>query len=287
MTRLLALSLLALVPAVTGADDAAPTYLLRYKFSPGEIVKSEIVHQAEVQTTVQGTGQTTETRSTSIRQWKVLAVEPSGRIQIEHSVESIDLWQKMQGRAEVTYNSRTDATPPAGYEDAAKAVGIPLTVLTIDSTGKILHREDKHAQPSGQEPPMVVPLPAEPVAVGHVWSAPQDIDVLLAGGATRKIQTRQRFELIEVALGLAKISVQTQVLTPVSDPSIEAQLIQRLSEGEIKFDIDAGRVAGQELDLDRKVSGFSGPASSMHYQTRFTEKLLPSEPQTARRPRGQ
>ncbi len=61
----------------------------------------------------------------------------------------------------------------------------------------------------------------------------------------------------------------------MNDPAIEAQLIQRLTKGWLKFDIERGRVVSQQLDMDRRVIGFSGAASSMHYLTRFTEELLP------------
>ena len=80
---------------------------------------------------------------------------------------------------------------------------------------------------------------------------------------------------------MATIKVDSQILTPINDPAIEAQLIQRLSDGYVKFDIERGRVVSQQLDLDKHVIGFSGASSSMHYVNRFTEKLLPAE-QTAK-----
>jgi len=52
----------------------------------------------------------------------------------------------------------------------------------------------------------------------------------------------------------------------------------------VRFDMSAGRVLGQQLDLDRRVIGFSGPSSSMHYLTRFTEQLLTAEVPVAKNP---
>ena len=46
----------------------------------------------------------------------------------------------------------------------------------------------------------------------------------------------------------------------------------------MRFDIDAGRVLGQEMDVDKGVVGFRGEASSIHYLTRFTEEFLSAEP---------
>jgi hypothetical protein len=215
--------------------------------------------------------------------WRVDEVKADGTVKFLHTVESIDMWQRTQGRKEVRYNSLTDAEVPPGYEDVAAAVGKPLTIVTMNSRGKILKREEKRAQPIGTSTQMTIPMPEGPIAIGETWNCPVDIDVSLSEGGTKKIHTRQKFTLEKVVDGLATIAVDSQVLTPIHDPSIEAQLIQRMSAGTVKFDLAAGRVVSQQLDLDRHVIGFSGAASSMHYVTRFTEELLPATQQTAKR----
>ena len=260
--------------SVSLADSA--TYDLQYKFKPGETVRWEVVHRAAVDTTIQGTNQTAETRSISIKAWKVTDISDDGHITFVHSVESIDMWQKSQGRQEVRYNSRTDETVPAGYEDVAKAVGVPLTVISIDQRGKVISREEKHPQTNTSATPITMPLPPEPVPIGYSWSVPVDVEVILHGGGSKKIATRQQFTLEKVADGVATIEVDMNALAPLHDPAIEAQLVQRLTNGKLKFDIDRGRVVSQQMDTDRRVIGFSGAASSMHYLTRFTEELLPA-----------
>ena len=51
------------------------------------------------------------------------------------------------------------------------------------------------------------------------------------------------------------------MLTPVSDPKIQSQLMQRLQHGTIKFDLDAGRIYSSKMELDERVIGFRGAAS--------------------------
>ncbi len=267
---------------------AAPTagvakYDLVYKFKNGETLRSEIVHRATVRTTIQGTGQTAETQSKSIKCWTIDNVAADGTVTFTHSVESIDMWQKSQGRAEIRYNSETDKEVPPGYEEAAAAVGVPLTIVTMDNRGVILKRFEKRVQPAGASTQITMPLPPEPVAIGQSWSSPVDIDVTLKEGGSKKVKTRQKFTLESVEDDVATIAVDSQILTPIHDPAIEAQLIQRLSSGSIRFDMSAGRVLSQQLDLDRHVIGFSGASSSMHYVTRFVERLLSPSEQTARR----
>lgn len=278
-----------LASPLTAADDAPPVaagrkYDLKYQYKPGEIVKTEVVHQATVATTIQGTTQTAETRTTSIKVWKIVDVTAAGGISFEHSVEAIDMWQQMKGRQEVKYNSRTDATPPPGYEDVAKVVGVILTTATIDPRGKVVKRVDNRPSADSNSTPLAIVLPDGPVAIGHVWTNPSEVEVKQKSGGTSKIQMRHHYTLEKVVDNEATIKVDTQVLTPVRDPSIEAQLIQRMSNGTIRFDLVKGRIVGQQLDLDRRVIGFSGPSSSMHYLSRFTEDLQPAA-ETARRTR--
>ena len=53
--------------------------------------------------------------------------------------------------------------------------------------------------------------------------------------------------------------------------------MQQLTNGELKFDIDAGRVISRQIDWDETVVGFSGDDSLMKYLARFTEKLVPAD----------
>lgn len=273
----------AVVTDAGGPTDGVAKYDLRYKFSPGETLRTEVVHQAKVQTTVQGTTQTAESNSRSIKVWKVEDVAEDGTVTFEHRVEHIDMWQRTSGRQEVRYNSDEDETVPPGYEAVADAVNVPLSTVVMDARGAIKSRKEHRDQPMGVSTQMTMPLPPEPIAIEQSWSSPLDIDVTQKDGTIKKIHTRQKFTLEKVEDDLATIKVDSQILTPVNDPAIEAQLIQRLSQGHVTFDIAAGRVISQRLDLDRRVIGFSGAASSMHYVTRFTEKLLPEE-KTARKP---
>ena len=273
-------------PVVTAAKPAATPaadkYTLRYKFREGEEIRSKVSNLATIETTIAGNTQTTEMVSISTKLWRITGVDAASQITFEHTVEAVDMRNQMSGRQEVRYNSATDKTAPPGYADIAQTIGKPLTVVTIDPLGAVLKREQRQrTNLDNTGSVLVVPLPKEPIALGHVWTLPVEVLLPLKDGSHKSIQTRQRYELKKVEGSVATIAVETQILTPVSNPEIRAQLIQRMWQGTMDFDIDSGRMIGQRTDLDERVLGFSGPESSMHYVARVTEELLPAVAKTA------
>jgi hypothetical protein len=290
LLRLAVLGLVLAPLACPALADEAPTggekHLLRYKFSPGEDVRWDVVHQNNVDSTVQGVRQTSEAYSRSAKIWKFSADSTPDKLKFTHFVEDVQMRQKVSGRAEVTYDSRRDKEPPAEYKPIQASIGVPLVEMTVDARGEVLERVDKRngTGPAEGAQTMVMPLPEEAVAVGHTWSVPYETPITLTSGGAKKIKLRRDYKLTEVDKGLAKIEVHTQVLSPVNDPAIEAQLIREAADGVVRFDIERGRVVGQQLDLDKRVIAFSGPASSMHYVGRFTEELSTAPVETARKP---
>jgi len=257
------------------SQQKSEKYLLRYIFKPGQTLKWDVVQRSRVRTSVSGTTQIAETVSRSVKVWTVKEITADGSVVFEHSVENVDMRQKLSGREEVRYNSRKDKKVPLGFENVAKAVGVPLTIVTMDDRGKILDRIQTAANMgTNEEGTMTIPLPEELIAVGQTWSFPHEISVPLESGGVKVVKTLQKFTLKGVSTGVATIDVETQILTPIHDPAIEAKMIQRAASGVVRFDVDAGCVLSQRVDLDKRVVGFRGGASSIHYLTRFTENLI-------------
>ena len=280
---------LAAVKAIAADDSAAttaedqPTYDLSYKLATGDVLHYDVEHRASIRSTIDDSTQAAQTQTNSLKLWKVVDVLPNGEIEVMFVVDRVRMVNELPDRAPTKYDSQQDKTPPPGYEDAARAVGVPLSVVRMTPHGKVLQRQVKHQQTSSdQDGPIVIRLPDEAVAVGATWDEPYDVTVKLKSGGTKSIQTRRHFKLAGVAHGIATIDVAYQVLSPV-DAHIESQLVQRLMNGTVRFDLDAGRIASQQMEIDKRILGFAGPTSSMHYVMRLEEKLV-DETEVASRP---
>jgi hypothetical protein len=101
-----------------------------------------------------------------------------------------------------------------------------------------------------------------------------EVVVEVPNGPRKAVRTRLRYRLERVENGLATIAVDTTVLTPVDDPRIAARLLERIWDGTIRFDIEAGRITDRRTAIDRRVVGFGGPQSSVRYKASLEERLL-------------
>lgn len=268
-------------------DESAPaptdgtTYELRYKLKAGDVLRYEASHRASIRSTIDQTTQAAQTRTDSVKLWKITDVLPNGEIEIVNVVDSVHMVNQLPDHDPTEYDSQRDKTPPPGFEDVARAVGVPLSVVRMTPTGKLVRRDIKlQQQKSEEDGPLAVRLPDQAVAIGATWDEPFDVTIALEKGGTKAVQTRRHHKLTAVENGIATIEVKYQILSP-TDAFAEAQLVQRLMEGEVKFDITMGRVLSQQMDIDKRILGFAGPTSSMHYIMRMEEKLGQTKPEVA------
>lgn len=260
----------------------------RYVYKAGETVYFEVEHRVEFDTTVNGHSQKASTFSKSLKAWKVLEVDAKDNVTIENSVLKVLMWQELTGRARSTFDSEDAGPAPAGFETIAASLNTPLSVVKFDCWGRVLNREIKfrgqgNQADSGAE--INLPLPADGIAVGGIWEIPFPLKVDVDKGLSRVLQARNRFALAKLEDEIAVIDFEMQVLTPVNDPQIQAALVQRGGRGQLRFDTAKGRPIETLREVDETVVGFRGPASSLRFVSKFTERLVPAPAKTASKPK--
>ena len=265
----------AVIAAGCGAAAGEEPVLLRYGFHAGDALESRVEHRALTETTMNGVTQSVETMTDSTRTWKVTGVDGEGTATLEQVVDDVTMTSRTSDRGEVRWTSAGESEPPPGYEGVRLSLGVPLVRLQVATDGRILERRELRPCPAAASGDLVVvPLPDEPVLVGHEWTIPQEIVVEVPGGPRKAVRTRLRYRLEAVRDGIATIAVDTTVLTPVDDPRLEARLLERIWDGEIRFDIAAGRITSRKTAIDRRVVGFGGPESSVRYKASLEERLV-------------
>ena len=245
--------LLAIIYALSSATSHAADakHLLRYKFEMGEVLRYRVEHRAHVNTRIDETSQEVESTTESVKAWKVTDVLPGGEIEFIHMVESARMTNRRPQHDVAEFDSRDEGEPPPFFAAAARSIGVPLTLIRMTPTGEIVRREEKHPQPKVTEDmPITMRLPDKAVAVGAKWSQSYDVSAQRKSGAQIKIKTRRLCKLESVKAGIAVISVDYQILTPV-DPYVKSQLVERLTAGTVRFDIERGRIVAEEQRQER------------------------------------
>jgi hypothetical protein len=130
-------------PAEKSVKADATKYELCYKLNRGDVLRYEVTHRASIRSTIDETTQAAQSRTDSVKAWKITDVLPEGDIEFTNVVEKVRMVNQLPDKDAIEYDSTRDKTPPQGFETAAKAVGVPLSVMRITPRGKVVRRDLK------------------------------------------------------------------------------------------------------------------------------------------------
>ena len=284
---LVCLALAAVSVASVEAPRPAPTVELRHRFAAGEILR-ERAENTSTLTVVKGqTRQTTYNRSETDQRYKVESVDAQGVATLQMTIEGVRMEYAFDGAEPTIFDSRKKNLP-AGVE---KAIGIPIAEVrvrpdgVVESVKPLLSVAELDQIPGklglggDAEKELFVPLPAGRVGVGATWHDTVIARVSPGGQLVQQVKVLRQYRLTSVDRGVATIGITTRVISPVTEPSLLAQLIQRTAVGTIRFDIETGRVIERTLNVDNTEIGCHGADSLLRVVSTFARRPL-TEPTT-------
>lgn len=280
----LVVTLSFVVSPIAGKEPAdGEKHLLRYSLNTGEQLRFEVTHVAKTKTRVQGSEDITQVLTTSQRRWDIVEASDS-EVTFEHLIDAVEMTQQHGEDEEIRWDSRGGDEPPSAFVVVAEQIGEKLATVTIATNGQEIKREDHGgSKASLGMGTLTLSLPEEPIAVGYSWIVPREVQVRTDEGEVKTIKINERYTLDKVKTGVATLSVRSEPITPINQESVRAQVVQQLSNGVIRFDIDNGRMLSKQLDWDETVVGFQGANSMMEYRAKLTEKLIDDVQRTASR----
>ncbi|WP_198953655.1 DUF6263 family protein [Rhodopirellula sp. MGV] len=284
MARILVLlTIVALQVSPTFAEDAPEKYTLRYSLQTGQRLNYEVTHVAKTKTRLQGQEEVSQVHTVSRRYWDVTKGDDND-MTFDHVVDSVEMTQQQGEQEEIRWSSTSGDEAPVQFSKVAEQIGKTLSTISVNARGQETAREDNGgSKASLGMGSLTLALPEEPIAIGESWSIPREIKARTDDGLVKPIKIRELYTLEKVKAGVATLSIRSELLTPIKEESVRAQVVQQLSNGTIKFDLDAGHMISKELTWDETVVGFQGANSLMEYRARMNEELLDDVPRTARR----
>lgn len=273
LTAIAGLTLVASAPAQSAA--------WRFQWQAGQMLTYRVEHVTSSTEEIAGKKTETKAKLNHIKRWRVLEVDGKGVATLQLSLTALRL-ETTTPTGEVLLFDSTDLakSDPQMREQLSKFVGEPLAVLRVDGKGKVVEvRDNKHGSAARyeSEPPFVLTLPEESPTEGQTWKRAYAVTLEPPHGSGEHYNAVQRYECQRIQWGSAILSLKTGLQPPPSTPLEQLPLLQAQPEGEVIFDLKAGRLQSARLSINKELKGHQGEGSRYRFQSSYKEELVESK----------
>jgi hypothetical protein len=266
--------LVVLIAGTAGSAARAQTPC-QFRWEKGLVLAYQVKHDTTVTETVDNRTQQFKSQLELRKRYRVTDVDGQRIATVEYSVTAMRNEQRHPNGDVLLFDSADPTRNTPGLrEQLGKYVGVTLAVLRIDATGNVVAVMKGQASRHMAEPPFTLLLPGAPLREGQAWTRPYDVVLEPPLGTGEKHAAQQEFRCTKVAPGEAVISVKTAFVKLPEAVQEQMPLVQKEVQGEVLFDVAAGRVAEVSLTIDRTLDSHQGAGSSYRFQSSYTERYV-------------
>jgi hypothetical protein len=277
MLRTALIGLFALTTAAP--PPAAQPATARLRWEKGQVLVYK-VEQTTVATDAVGDKKVeTKTQLNLVKRWQVMSVDAAGVATLQLSLNSLRLETTVPGGDPLLFDSANlDKSTPEMKDQMSKYTNAPLALLRVDGYGQVVEvKESKFGPPSRfeNELPFLAILPAQgPTKAGQTWERAYKVTLEPPQGAGEKYDAVQKYTSKTVADGLAAVAFAVTLKSPPAAPADQVPLLQMQPEGEVVYDVKAGRMKSAAWSIDKEVKGHQGDDSTYHLKCNYSEQYL-------------
>jgi hypothetical protein len=271
--RMLLAVVLGLVwTSATSAQEAS----WQFRWQKGQVLTYQAEHKTNVEEVAEGSKVVSASKLSVVKRWQVVDVDAKGNATLQLSLAAMRNEQtRPSGEVLLFDSANPEKGTPELKEQMSKFIGQTLAVLRIDNQGRVLEvKQGSAASRYDAEPPFVVVFPAVAVKEGQTWLRPYNVTLDPPYGVGEKLEATQRCQCTAIAAGKATLAVANQFKSMPESVKDHVPLVQKMTAGQIIFDLQAGRMTAAQLNIDRTLMNHHGEGSSYHFQSSFTEQLI-------------
>jgi hypothetical protein len=246
----------------------------QFRWKSGESLDYRASHVTDVKETVAGNKVATRSKLDLVKRWHVTAVDEQGVATLELSIVSMRNEQVRPDGETLLFDSNDLDKSTPELRDMKKFLGTTLAVVRIDGHGRIREVKQGSAAKYQAEPPFVVVLPSAAPRPGQAWVRPFDITLEPPLGTGEKYPAQHRVTCAKIEAGKAALSLVTEIKSLPESAAERLPLVQKEVQGEVVFDIQAGRMSSARLNIDKTLENHQGPGSSYHFVSTYVEELI-------------
>lgn len=259
-------AILIAVPSQVSAQGA------RWHWKSGQVHLYRVQQTSTITEKVEDNQIQTKTTLNLTKRWQVLAVDDQGIATLQMSLDALSMETVSSDGETLRFDSaQPDRSTPQLREQMARYVGKPLAVLRLGPLGQVIEVKESHfgdASRYENELPFVALLPANPIEPGQTYTR----DYQLTSG--EKMAARQRYTCARLSDRELVLSMVTELPTPPEAPADFIPWLQYLPEGEVTFDLQAGRLKRASLTIKKELKNHQGEASSYSLQGSYLEEVV-------------
>jgi hypothetical protein len=264
-----------LVGLAAVAAAHAQTGPLRFRWRQGQVLSYRTDHRTAVAEVVGGSKVATSSRTTLLKRWQVLAVDAQGVATLQMSLAAMRTEQTRPDGEVLLYDSADpDKSTPALREQMGKFLNQPLAVLRVDSAGRVIEVVKGPGGDFESDLPFVVTLPAGAVSAGQSWERPFKVVLAPPQGTGEEYQAVQKVVCTKADAASAVLAVTTAFKALPQSGLDQVPLLQKQADGEVVFDVQAGRLQSARLVIDKELHDHQGTGSNYRLQSTFTEQYV-------------
>ena len=252
------------------ADDAVT---LKYRYSPGQVLKYDGKQSLAVESTVAGTTQKFTSETISLREWRVLGVDAKGNARLAMTIVRAKVDATAADGKKIAFDTESDPE----NNPLAAVIGKPLVEVTLSPNGQVLDLGESKSAAAGQFVAhirtLLYAMPTVAVAAGTGWQTDLQLPLPPPVGKGEQVRLRQTFRLEKVADSVATINLASELAEEIKGKARVAAIAQFLPSGTIELDLSRGVLRRVDLAIDQKVTDFAGPDSEMHVTGSYREEL--------------
>lgn len=267
----------ALVSIVVALSVSVPAFAQgawQYRWVKGQTLTYKIKHVTNVTEVLETSKNTSDSQLDLVNRWSVLDVDAKGIATLQLTLLAMRNEQKRANGDTLLYDSQNpDKSTPELREQMKKYIGSTLAVLRIDGNGRVHEVKQGSAASFEAEPPFLIIFPAAKPEAGQAWRRPYSVVLDPPYGTGEKYEAEQRIQCSEIKNGKATLTIATQFKTMPDNMRERIPLVQKDVQGEVVFDVNAGRMLSARLSTDKTIENHQGKGSSYRFKSEYSRVL--------------
>jgi hypothetical protein len=271
---------LAILAGVALAPSAVAQTPLRFHWQPGQVLTYRVEQTTLAADIVDGQKSETKSKNTNVKRWQVLAVDASGVATLQLSLAALRFEVSTpKGETLLFDSAHPEKSDPQMSKQLGKYLGQPLAVLRVDSLGRVVEVKESQFFPASRyenEVPFVITLPEGKLQIGQSWERSYQVTLEPPEGTGNKFQAAQKYTCQSLDGRSAAISLATTIKNLPESQLDQVPLFQMQPEGQVIFDVQAGRLHSATLKVNKELKGQQGEGSNYHFESTYTEQYVPN-----------